>query len=200
MAKQVVVIHGGETFDTYEDYLAWLTAYELDLEKGTTKRWKSTLAEELGEEYEVILPTMPNGFNAKYAEWKIWFEKHIPHLRDGVALVGHSLGGIFIAKYLSEETFPKSIASVHLVAAPFDTADANYSLADFVLPESLEKMAEQAARIYLYHSTDDPIVPFTDLAKYQSKLPYARTSIFADRDHFRMESFPELVADIQGLR
>lgn len=196
--KQVVVVHGGESFDTYEDYLAWLTAYEVDFEKTATKPWKASLGEELGENYEVILLSMPNAFNAKYKEWKIWFTKYVPYLTDDVVLVGHSLGGIFVAKYLAEETLPVRIASVHLVAAPFENT-SEYSLADFNLPPSLENMSEQAARIYLYHSTDDSIVPFTDLAKYQAKLPYARASIFDDKGHFKLETFPELVANIQGL-
>ena len=119
--------------------------------------------------------------------------------RDGVVFVGHSLGGVFLAKYLSENTFPRTIASVHLIAAPFESAEGMYSLADFVLSDSLEKLQDQAARVYLYHSTDDPVVPFTDLAKYQAKLPYARASIFSDRAHFNQESFPELVANIHGL-
>ena len=44
--------------------------------------------------------------NARYEEWKIWFERMIPFLNDNVILVGHSLGGIFFVKYLSENLLP----------------------------------------------------------------------------------------------
>lgn len=197
--RQVVVIHGGETFDTHEEYLAWLNAYEVTLDKAQTRRWKSTLADALGEEYEVIQPGMPNAFDAKYPEWKLWFEKYLAHLGDDLILVGHSLGAIFLVKYLSEETVSKHILGTFLIAAPFDSTDAEYSLSDFRLPESLSKCAEQSRLIHFYHSTDDEVVPFTDLAKYQKALPYARATVFADKGHFRMEEFPELVADIKAL-
>src|SRR3989344_3659970 len=104
MKTQIVVIHGGDTFDTYEQYLSFLKNYKIDFERfrENKKDWKATLAEKLGENYEVISHSMPNKRNAKYIEWKIWFEKFIPFLNPEVILVGHSLGGAFLAKYFSE--------------------------------------------------------------------------------------------------
>src|SRR4026208_1089333 len=102
MKKQVVVIHGGDAFETHSEYIAFLKEYVVDsLKFFTDTRWKARLQTDLEEEYEVISPKMPNAFNARYEEWKIWFEKLIPLLDNEVILVGHSLGGIFIAKYLS---------------------------------------------------------------------------------------------------
>lgn len=196
--RQVVVIHGGETFETKEEYLSWLRTKELDFEKMGTKRWKSSLQTELGEYYEIIQPGMPNALDAKYEEWKIWFEKYLPYLADMVILVGHSLGAIFLVKYLSENDLGKEIKGLLLVAAPFGNTDT-YSLADFNLPDDLSRVESQCRHIQLYHSTDDPVVPFSDLAKYQAKLPRARASIFADREHFNQETFPELVEDIRLL-
>ena len=63
---------------------------------------------------------MPLQDNAKYEEWKILFERYIPHLKDNVILMGNSLGGIFLAKYLSENKFPKKILSTYLTCPPFD--------------------------------------------------------------------------------
>ncbi|MDD5146104.1 MAG: hypothetical protein PHF44_04660, partial [Candidatus Pacebacteria bacterium] len=65
--KQIVVIHGGDTFETYEDYLAFLNSYEINFEKLKIKRWKETLGEGLGNDFEVVSPKMPNPMNAKYA-------------------------------------------------------------------------------------------------------------------------------------
>lgn len=195
----MVVIHGGETFDTYEEFLAWLRAEELELEPAGTKRWKSTMQEDLGEWHEVIQPRMPNSLNAKYEEWKIWFEKYLPLLSKELIFVGHSLGGIFLAKYLSENTIDKNVLGTFLIAPPYDSSDAPYSLGDFELPTSLQKFAEQSRVIYIYFSTDDPVVPFADLAKYQARLPDARVSIFSDRGHFKQERFPELIEEIKLL-
>lgn len=196
---QVVVIHGGETFATERDYLAWLNDYVVDLETFRENRWKSSLSKALGSNYDVLQPKMPNPSDAKYAEWKIWFEKFLPLLDQKIILVGHSLGGIFLAKYLSDESIGKDVLATFLVAAPFDDTDAEYSLADFQLPDSLAKFAEQSRIIRFYHSTDDDVVKYSDLAKYQAKLPYALASVFSDRGHFSQEHFPELVADIQAV-
>ncbi len=201
MKKQVVAIHGGDTFDTYEEYLLFLKTFEVDLEYfKNTKGWKDVLDQALGSEYEVIRPRMPNASNAKYSEWKIWFEKLIPLLEDGVILIGHSLGGIFLAKYLAENIFPKKIRATFLVAAPFDSSDADYSLADFTLPASLSKLTLQGGAITLYHSSDDGVVPFGDFEKYKKVLPGAAAVAFADRQHFNQETFPELVRAIKDLK
>lgn len=196
--RQVLVIHGGESFDTYEDYIAWLKSQEVSLFPEERKSWKKGLQEALGEGYEVALLRMPSAQNAKYSEWKLWFDKHVPLMADEIILVGHSLGGVFLAKYLSEVTLPKKVRGVFLIAAPYGNGP-DYSLADFKLPASLDALWEQCANVVLYHSTDDPVVPFSDLKAYQVQLPYARASIYGDRGHFLDESFPELVADIKAL-
>jgi predicted alpha/beta hydrolase family esterase len=197
--KQVVVIHGGDAFPSYDAYLVALKNWDVDL--SDFKRsgdWKSTLAEVLGPNYQVLMPQMPNKQNAKYIEWKIWFEKLIPFLIDGVVLVGHSLGATFLAKYLSEEHFPKTIAGTILIAPPYDM-DENRSVVEFVLPQSLLLLAEQAGKIVLYHSENDSIVSFSELAKYRAALPHATVRIFKDRGHFNQVQFPELIADIKTL-
>ncbi len=142
MKKQIVVIHGGDSFDTHEEYLSFLKSFEInDLSYFTGENWKTTLQERLGDNFDVILPRMPNPLNARYAEWKIWFDKLVPFLDDGVILVGHSLGGIFLAKYLSENKFPKTITATILISAPFDGEGDEESLVDFILPSSLELFA-----------------------------------------------------------
>src|SRR5688572_30779020 len=100
MKKQVLVIHGGDAFPSYKEYLDFLLNFPIELKDLFRKNWKSFLAEKLGPDYEAIAPQMPNKNNAKYAEWKIWLKKILPLLEDEVVLIGHSLGGVFLAKYL----------------------------------------------------------------------------------------------------
>lgn len=203
MKKQVVVIHGGTSFKSYRDYLSYLKTKEIDIGRLRPKRdWKSALPLKLGKKYDVLLPRMPNSTNARYGEWKIWFENVAKVLGEEVIFVGHSLGGIFLAKYLSENIFPKKIKAAILVAAPFeDTKDSEdkESLADFKLPKSLKNFADQCDKIYLLHSQDDPVVPFSHLKKYKKALPKAKTFIFKNRGHFNQEQFPEIVKIIKSL-
>lgn len=198
MKKQIVFIHGGETFASYEDYFEYLKGAEYDPYEERSPIWKDTLAEDLGDDYELLMPSMPSKYNAKYSEWKLWFEKVIPFMRDELVLVGWSLGGIFLAKFLSENELPVSVKSLHLIAAPHDDSEGDYSLADFVLPESLEALSETAREVHLYHSEDDYVVPFGDIKKYAKQLPEAHLHTFSDRNHFLVETFPELLKNLQN--
>ncbi len=74
MKKQAVLIHGGDTFENYEDYINFLKNFEIpDLSYfKDDKNWKGSLGEKLGEDYEVLSPSMPSKINSKYSEWKIW--------------------------------------------------------------------------------------------------------------------------------
>jgi predicted alpha/beta hydrolase family esterase len=197
MKQQVVLIGGGETFATHDDFLEYLRTVDFDPYEERGSIWKDTFVDDLGKDFDVLIPSMPNKLNAKYQEWSIWFERLVPFVRSDAVFVGWSLGGIFLAKYLAENTLPTSIASLHLLAAPFDDAASEYSLADFVLPDSLTALSEQCDAIHLYHSHDDPVVAFDELSQYQKALPKAHTHIFDDMNHFIVESLPELVANIR---
>ncbi|MFA6095749.1 MAG: alpha/beta hydrolase [Candidatus Paceibacterota bacterium] len=204
MKRQVIVIHGGDVYDSYEAYISSLKKTELDFERLKNKKsWKTSLAQKLGDGFEVVLPEMPNDMNAKYLEWKIWFDKVVPFIEDGAVLVGHSLGGIFLAKYLSENRVPREIRATFLIAAPFDDEDtpeaSDESLGDFALPPSLDGFARQGGDIYIYQSEDDPVVSSADMAKYARALPEAKQRVFKGRGHFIDPELPELVADIRVL-
>jgi predicted alpha/beta hydrolase family esterase len=135
---------------------------------------------------------MPNAQDARYLEWKIWFEKIIPILNKEVILIGHSLGGIFIVKYLSENKFSKKIKTTLLVGTPYNTP-TRHPLVDFVITNPLDNFIKQAGKIVMYHSKDDQIVPFSNLEYYRKEIPNADFRIFKNRGHFNTESFPELV-------
>ncbi len=201
MKKQILVIHGGDTFNTYEEYLAYLKNYQIDFERYRThkKDWKANLDIALGDDFKIIFPDMPNKRNAKYLEWKIWFEKFIPYLEAEATLVGSSLGGTFLTKYLSENKFPKKIKALFLVAAPFDAEGTKDSMGDFIVPQDLNKVSEQTQDIFLYYSKDDVIAPFHNFTKYQSKFKNATARIFKNKGHFRQTEFPELVNEIKKL-
>lgn len=196
MKTQAIVIHGGDAFRTHEEYVQFLRDFPLTIEQVRPKRdWKSFLPEALGEGYDVLAPIMPNKTNASFGEWKLWFEKMFAFLQDGVILVGHSLGGMFLAKYLAEHVFPRRIGALLLVAAPHD--EHTEGVGDFLLPSSLDGVSRQYGDIFLFHSTDDDVVSFSQFAAYQQQLPNAHAMTFTDRGHFNQPEFPELVRCIK---
>ena len=193
--KQVCIIHGGSTFESEQGYLDNLNTLKIKyIRLLYTKRWKNWLGEVLSD-YEVLLPEMPNRAYAKYEEWALFFSKIVPFLKDDTTLVGHSLGGIFLAKYLNEHP-ELHFEKVAFVAAPFDDT-ASESLASFSLPGNLQALQEAADSFGIFHSTDDPVVPYFEAMKYSSLLPSNELFLLENRGHFNQETFPELIEFIQ---
>lgn len=199
MKKQIVVIHGGNIHRSYKEYLFALKNKKIDFEKMTQSGWKDILADNLGRSFQIVMPNMPNASNAKYKEWKILFKKIIPHLEKKVVLVGHSLGAIFLVKYLSENKFSKKILATILVSAPYDKDGSANVLGDFRLKKDLSRLWEQSERLIFFHSVDDEVVPFSDLLKYKEVLPEANFKEFKKRGHFLEKTFPEIIREIKRV-
>ncbi len=197
--KQIIFIHGGMTFKNRKDYLKFLKTKEVSLEK--TKKWFNEYTDmELGKKFELIRPTMPLSWNAKYEDWKIWFERYIPFLRNSVILIGSSLGGIFLAKYLSENKFPKKILATYLICPPFDNTLSEEDLVGgFRLKSDLSLLEKNSRNLTLLFSKDDDAVPVSHAEKYRNKLKNAKIIIYKSKNgHFRISKFPEIVKMIKN--
>ncbi len=192
--KQIVLIHGGDSFSSHQAYIADLKARQMDYARLLPKKRRSSAIVEAFPEADVLLPTMPNSDNAQFDEWAIWFEKLTAFFGDDVRLIGHSLGAMFLAKYLHQKPLVRPVKQLHLVAGGYNFPDHDYGSFQVDSATGLEKSAEQ---IHLYHSQDDPVVPFEELAKFQKDLPDASVHIFADRGHFIDPDFPELIEILQ---
>src|SRR3989344_1225876 len=201
---QILYIHGGMTFKNQRDYLHFLKNREISIEKKI--RWSDEyLDKELGKNFEIIRPHMPLQDNAKYNDWKIHFERHISYLRNNIILIGGSLGGIFLAKYLSEHKFPKKILSTYLICPPFDNTVAGEDLAGgFKLKSDISLIEKNSRNLYLLFSKDDVVVPISHAKKYGGKLKRAKIIIYKSKNgHFRISKFPEIVRmiknDVKGM-
>jgi hypothetical protein len=191
--KQILYIHGGESFANREDVLTCLRHRDIDdpFKAEKKKKWRESVREELKGTHILVDPEMPNAMDARYDEWTIWFEKHVPFLEDGGILIGHSLGANFLAKHLARHTLPVKISQLHLVAGCFGEGD-------FTLSNSLENIEKQCEDIFIYHSRDDDVVDFSDAEKFKEALPSAELVAFDDKGHFfAQEEFPELVERIK---
>jgi len=201
--QQVFYIHGGESYKNYEDFIDRLQTKDIwDLPSTESyKKWTSTLASDLGEEYEVFMPAMPNKNNAKYDEWKIWFEKHFQYLHDDIVVIGCSLGAMFLTKYFVENQTPFSVRELIIMACPVqDGTFSDNDCGDFLTDVSdLAKMSGKARKITIMHSKDDFVVPYEHAIKYKEALPEAELVTFEDKNHFLVEELPELVERIRDL-
>lgn len=195
---QVFMIHGGMTFKTKKDYLRFLKNREVSV-TGESHWGREFLDKQLGDDFEIIRPRMPLQDNARYEDWKIHFERYFPQLRDDIILIGNSLGAIFLAKYLSENKFPKKVLSTYLVCPPYDdTLPSEDLVGGFKLDSDLSLIEKTVANLYLMFSEDDEVVPVSQSKKYAKKLRNARIMIFKNKNgHFKVSEFPEIIKMIK---
>lgn len=166
MSKHVLFIHGAGAGAFEEDGLL-----------------AASLQNALGPAYGVHYPKMPEEDSATYADWKAPIERELAPLEDPVILVGHSVGGSVLLKYLAEERAGQSIAALFVLAAPYWGADAFWTWDEARLPEDSAAKLARIPRIFLYHSRDDDIVPFAHLALYAAKIPQATVRALDGRGH-----------------
>lgn len=196
---QVFLIHGGMTFKNKKDYVSYLKTREISIK--TKLRWSDDnyFKKKLGNRFEMIKPRMPLQDNAKYKEWKIYFERYFPYLKDNIILIGSSLGGIFLAKYLSENKFPKKILSTYLICPPFDNSLSKEDLVGgFKLKSDLSMIEKNSPNLKLLFSKDDEVVHISHAEKFRKKLKNAKIIIYRSKNgHFNIPKFPELVKMIK---
>lgn len=198
---QILTIHGGTTFANYDDYLEYLRSAPVHPERMTFKpMWRELLQQNLGPSYTVLSPSMPNKTNAKYSEWKLYFDKIVNILEEDCILIGHSLGAIFLVKYLSENKIPTNIAKTILVAAPHSD-ESTEDLTDFKLDATIpELFAQQAGEVTMLFGSDDPVIAPVEIERYRQALPSAEIRVMSAPDHFMREEFPEVLDAIKPLQ
>ena len=194
---QVLIIHGGMTFKNKKEYLRFLKTRKISVEKKI--KWSDDYLDRKLKSFEVIRPSMPLKENARYNEWKIHFERHFPHLRNNIILIGLSLGGIFLTKYLSENKFPKKILSTYLICPPFDnTLHGEDLVGGFKLKSDLSLIKKNSKNLNLLFSKDDDVVPVSHAKKYKKKLKNANIVIYKSKNgHFKISEFPEIIKMIK---
>jgi predicted alpha/beta hydrolase family esterase len=140
---------------------------------------------------------MPNKQSADYVAWKIWFERHFDFLSDQpIVLIGHSLGATFLLKYLSENHFTKKILQIHLVAPYVTDEESERLLKIATFKFDIEKISlinKICDDINLWHSVEDPAVPFSHSEIVLQYLPTAKLHKFTDRGHFNRPAFIEIL-------
>lgn len=133
----------------------------------------ASLRKALGPSYEVRYPRMPLEDGAPYSDWTARIASDLPPRDHEVILVGHSVGGSVLLRYVCEEPAGVSVRSLSVIAAPFWGADDFWAWDEARLPEDAAEKLRRVPRIVLYHCRDDEIVPFSHLALYSARLPQA---------------------------
>jgi predicted alpha/beta hydrolase family esterase len=156
----------------------------------------------LGPEYDIHYPVMPHEDDADYEIWKVQIASALTAMTDPVLLLGHSVGASILLKYLSEIEVERTIAGTFLIATPFWGGDGwRYEgFTRLALQEGFATELPEGAPIFLYHSRDDEIVPFTHLGLYAQSIPQATIRELNGRRHQLNNDLSEVAEDIRGLQ
>jgi predicted alpha/beta hydrolase family esterase len=180
MKKYVLFIHG-----------AGQGAYEED------RLLVVSLQYALGPAYDVRYPKMVNEESPEYTDWQHQIASELAGLDDEVMLVGHSVGGSVLLKYLSDEQVEKPIAGLFVIAAPYWGADEFWKWEEVRLPHNVATKLASIPRIFFYHSWDDEVVPFSHLALYAAIFPRATIRAVDRRGHQFGNDLADVAGDIQ---
>lgn len=147
----------------------------------------------------VHAPIMPAPDSPEAGPWLEALGRHVAERQVPFALVGHSLGGSIILKYLSENPIPPLLRGVVTVAAPFWGAP-DWDVSEYALSPAAGAALAAVKRLVLYHSRDDEVVSFDHLDRYATLLPHAVVRQVDGRGHiFGNGEVADMVADIRGL-
>ena len=78
-----------------------------------------SLERELGPDYTVRYPRMPNEADPTYADWKAALKREFAGLDEGAILIGHSIGGTILIRTIADDPPKQTIGGIFLIAAPF---------------------------------------------------------------------------------
>lgn len=135
--------------------------------------------------------------NPKYLPWKSQLEKELTRLSGEVILIGHSLGGSVLLKYLSEEKSNRLISGLFLVAVPYWGEDDDWHSTEFTLAENFAEKIPRVSHLFAYHSSNDEVVPFAHFEHYIGMLPQIKPREIEGHDHLFSDGLPELINDIK---
>ena len=136
--------------------------------------WLSAEIESRG--IRVIVPQMPTPDGQSLDSWIDVFNREVGEIGGATLLIGHSIGAVFIARYL--ERLSCSVAAsvfvcpfIRSLGLPeFDTLNASFLNGSFDWP----KIRANGGRITVLCSDDDPYVPISqplDFAKHLDVSP-----------------------------
>lgn len=167
--KKAVIFHGMPEESEYQG-------------NESQKHWLPWLKKELeARGYQVFLPELPKPYEPVYEDW-LAVLKQIP-LDEETLLVGHSCGGGFFVRYLSENN--QKVGPVVLVAPWIDPK--KHLKNDFFIFTWNEHIVDQTAGVTILVSLDDGQDVLTSVETITQRVPGIILKQFTDKGHFTFE-------------
>lgn len=156
------------------------------------------LSGSLGNDYRLTHPIMPAPENPRYVTWKMALRSVLPISGNKVVLIGHSLGGSVIVKYLSEGLCQVPIAGLFLVGAPY-WGLRGWAMDEFKLQHDFQSKLPPIDNVFIYHSKYDKWVPYSHARSYAKALRGSVLRTMDGNQHEFSHGLPLLVNDIHHL-
>lgn len=170
--------------------------------EGVHEEWDSKLVEslrrELGPDYEVRYPLMPNEADPKFASWKRRLDKELATLPNGAVVVGHSIGGTIVINVLAKRAPSVALGAIVLIDAPF-VGRGGWPSDDIAPRSDLGAHLPTGVPVFLYHGDEDEIAPVAHVDLYATAIPRAHVRRLAGRDHQLNNDLSEVATDIRAL-
>jgi len=188
--KNAIILHGLVERDEYYDAAA---------PSPSNSHWLPWLQKQLLlNEIKADLPEVPRTYEMSWENWVREVERF--DLTPETILVGHSMGGGFWVRYLSEHPELK-VAKVVLVAPWLNRSHEEAT--DFFDFEFRPEIAAQTQEITIFSSDNDSKDVQDSVSFLRAELPSAKITEFHEYGHFCLadmntEAFPELLAEILG--
>lgn len=184
--KRAIIVHGMMSKEKY---------YDVNREDSSSNsNWLPWLQQQLiARDILAQTPEMPRPFAPDYYAWKTEFERFVPD--EETLLVGHSLGGGFLIRWLNDN--PGKIVGKVVLIAPWLDVEKEYSpLFDFSLRSDITNQSKKG--IDILYSTNDKAVIQSSLEYLRQKADNLRYHEFINYGHFRLKEmktreFPELL-------
>ena len=183
MSKQIFIAHSGGAQGSpgqgSHDFVEWLS-------------------KSLGNGYEIQCPIIEDPEAPEFSMWKSMFNHKLANLTGEVILIGHSLGGSMLLKYISEEETNLRIKGLLLISVPYWGRDG-WNVNDFTLKGNFQNHLPELRKVHLYHCLNDPIVPCDHMKHYQTHFTDAIAHQLSGNDHAFKNGLQKVVETIKSL-
>ena len=188
--KNAILVHGWVSKQEY---------YDPTYPTASNSHWFPWLSKQLIiRDIHTVAVEMPKGYYPEYAVWKQEFERF--DITPETILVGHSCGGGFLVRWLSETD--KRVGKVVLVAPwlGYETDDEPFDETFFQF-EIDPQIATKTRGLTIIASTNDGQGVQRSVKELQEKLENLNYIELENRGHFTRASlgtdaFPELLKEI----
>jgi len=161
----------------------------------------ASLERELGPDYLIRYPRMPDEADPHAGTWKKAIAQHVRELGDETILVAHSVGAAILLAYLGAMPEASQRGTVFLINPPFISpvvGDGGWPAGELPPTKSLAAALSDGAGLHLYFGTADQTVPPAHADLFAKTFPRANVRRLRGRDHQLDGDLSEVARDIRA--